>query len=202
MKLKAILGLAAGLLTFASSSQAALMNFTGEIEYHNDVVYTYFTVEEDATDVRVWTDSWNWGTNFDPITSLWNAGGDWIMSNDDNASINPGTQTYADSGFSLANLAAGDYIFTIATYANRSISSNLADGFDYDQSESISMEDWDQPANTINMGGFWSVWLDGVSSASSGQPQTQPSQSVPESSSFILLLVGMLGLGLARRKKA
>lgn len=194
MKLKAILALT-GLMTFAASSQAALMNFTGAIQNHNDVVYTYFTVADDATDVSVWTDSFMSGTNFDPITALWTADGNLLAQNDDNASINPSTQTYYDSGFNLANLAAGDYIFTVATYANFAAGNTLNDGFAYDGQAAIALEDWTQPANDIDMGPFWSVWLDGVDSA------TNP-HSVPEPSSLILLLLGAMGLGVARRKAA
>lgn len=194
MKLKAILALT-GLMTFAASSQAALMNFTGAIQNHNDVVYTYFTVADDATDVSVWTDSFMSGTNFDPITALWTADGNLLAQNDDNASINPSTQTYYDSGFSLANLAAGDYIFTVATYANFAAGNTLNEGFAYDGQDAIALEDWTQPANDIDMGPFWSVWLDGIDSA------TNP-HSVPEPSSLILLLLGAMGLGIARRKAA
>lgn len=194
MKFKAILALA-GLMTFAANSQAALMNFTGEIENHNDVVYTYFTVGEDSTNVDVWTDSFMNGTNFDPITALWTADGSLLAQNDDDSSINPSTQTVYDSGFSIANLAAGDYIFTVATYNNFATGTTLSDGFLFDDQDAIALQDWTQPANGSDMGSHWSVWLDGIESA------TNP-HSVPEPSSLILLLLGAMGLGVARRKVA
>lgn len=186
------------LATAASTSSAALINFTGTIDYHNDVVHTYFTLDQDATNVRVWTDSYKDGQNFDPITALWKADGTRLQQNDDNDSINPDTQTSWDSGFSLANLAAGDYIFTVATYDNFALGNNLSDGFEFDGEAAIALADWDQPASRKGMGPNWSVWLDGVDSASN---PSDPGVAVPEPSSFALIGLGMIGLGLARRRK-
>lgn len=79
--------LAAGL---SATANAAVFNFTGNITYHNDVITTAFTLAEDSTNVRVWTDSFQSGINFDPITALWNATtGALIAQNDDNDDINP-----------------------------------------------------------------------------------------------------------------
>ncbi|MFL0796377.1 MAG: DVUA0089 family protein [Cellvibrionaceae bacterium] len=178
----------------AGSANAALINFTGEIEYHNDVVFTYFTVEDDATDVRVWTDSFMSGENFDPIAALWSSDGSLIMQNDDNDGINPDTQTYYDSGFFLDNLAAGEYIFSVSTYNNFANGSSLSDGFRFDDQDSILLSEWCQPANTCGMGPNWSVWLDGVDSARS------PDATVPEPSSVALLGLGLAALGFSRRK--
>ena len=184
---------AAVLLSTAGYANAGLFHFTGEIENHNDVIYTYFSVDADATDVRVWTDSFQDGINFDPITALWTADGTKVGENDDDQSINPATQTIYDSGLWFANLAAGDYIFTVATFNNWAVSNNLADGFQYDNQAPIALENWDQPANHINMGHNWSLWLDGVDEA------TNPT-AVPEPAPFVLLGLGLLGLGLSRAR--
>src|SRR5690606_24486924 len=116
MKIKTAV-LAAALLTAAVPSQAALFNFTGHITNHNDVIQVAFTLNNDATNVRVWTDSFNSGTNFDPITALWTADGTRLAENDDNPYVGSG-QTHFDSGFILPILSAGSYIFTVATYNN------------------------------------------------------------------------------------
>lgn len=178
---------------FATSANAALIHFDGEVDYHNDVIFINFTLDDDATDVRVWTDSFLDGVNFDPITALWGADGSLIQEDDDNASINSATQTRFDSGFSLSSLAAGDYTFSVATYNNFASGTNLTDGFRFDGQNPIALEVWDQPASTVNMGHYWSVWLDGVDSA------VGPTSSVPEPSSLALLLIA--ALGLSSRKK-
>lgn len=189
---------AAGLLLASACSQAALINFTGSIGYHNDVIYTYFTLDNDATDVRVWTDSFDSGANFDPITALWSGSGSLIAENDDNDSVDPSTQTYYDSGFFLPSLSAGDYIFTVATYNNFANGSTLGDGFQFDSENPIALEDWCQPSNGCGMGSDWSVWLDGVDSASNpdaGSP-------VPVPATIALLGLGLMGVGFSRKKKA
>jgi len=180
-------------LLFVGSANAALIHFDGEIDYHNDVIFINFTLDDDATDVRVWTDSFLSGVNFDPITALWSADGSLISQNDDDSSINPATQTIYDSGFALSFLAAGDYIFSVATYNNFASGSTLSEGFIFDSQDPIALEIWSQPASSVNMGHYWSVWLDGVDSA------VGPASSVPEPSSMALLLIA--GLGFASRKK-
>ena len=116
------------LLGFATISQASTFTFSGNIANHNDIVRVDFSLANNATNVRVWTDSFLSGTNFDPITALWNADtGARLGENDDNSSIALG-QTYFDSGFSLASLAAGNYFFTMATFANFANGTNFLSG--------------------------------------------------------------------------
>jgi len=181
------------LLAPISAANAALINFEGDIQYHNDVVTISFTLDNDATNVRVWTDSHDGGTNFDPITALWRADGTLLDESDDNSNIDPATQTVYDSGFTLPTLAAGDYFFTVATYNNFANGSNITDGFRFDGQDAIELSDWCQPANDCNEGTYWSVWLDGVDSASNPN-------AVPEPSSIALLGLGLLGLARFRKQ--
>ncbi len=203
---------AAVLAAFSAGANAALFNFTGDIAYHNDVVTLSFTLDRDTTGVRVWTDSYMRGANFDPITALWNAStGQLLAQNDDNSSINPATQTSWDSGFSLPTLAAGTYYLTIGTYNNwvRGVTGTyiwsgagaahyLTDGFTFDAQTPVPMSTWTQPSSHTGMGTHWSVWFDGVSNAG----PVGPGSAIPEPASLALLGLGLAGLALRRKQAA
>ena len=199
MKKKFLAVLATVLFMFGvvGSVNAASFTFDGNITYHNDIIQINFTLDSDATDVSVWTDSFMSGTNFDPITAVWaldDSDYTLIGENDDDDSIAPG-QTGYDSGLTFATLDAGDYLFTIATYANFAIGTSLSDGFAYDSQTPILMADWNQPASHLGMGTYYRVNLDGVDAASNN---TAP---VPEPSTILLLGLGMVGLAGYNRKK-
>ncbi|HMX22818.1 MAG TPA: DVUA0089 family protein [Accumulibacter sp.] len=190
--------LAAALVTaLSASANAATFHFTGNITYNTDVIRTTFTLDSDATNVRIWTDSFQSGTNFDPITGLWNAStGALLGQNDDNPLIQAG-QTYYDSGMVIPLLAAGTYWFTIAAYSNFASGPNYSDGFGFDGQSPIAIANWCQPAsnNCQNQKGtYWSLWLDGVSSA------VDPNQ-VPEPTALSLIGLGLAGLVSFRRRK-
>ncbi|QDQ26642.1 PEP-CTERM sorting domain-containing protein [Chitinimonas arctica] len=177
----------------ASAAQAADFSFSGDIAYHNDVIQIPFTLTSDATNVKVWTDSFLNGVNFDPITAVWNqATGALVGQNDDNGNIAPG-QTRFDSGLVFSSLAAGEYIFTIATYNNFATGTNINQGFKFDHDAPIALSAWNQPANHPGMGSHWNVHLTGVDGA------TPP---VPEPETYAMLLAGLGLLGAVARRKA
>ncbi len=175
------------------TANAASFHFEGNIANHNDVVTVNFTLANAATNVRLWTDSFQNGLNFDPITALWNkTTGELIEENDDDDSIDP-SQTEFDSGFILDELAAGEYFFTIATYNNFAFGSNIADGFDFDGQTPIAIALWDQPHNGTGKGTYWSARLEGVDSAGVN--------NVPVPAAVWLFASGLLGLFYQGRRK-
>lgn len=180
--------LAAALTAAALGAHAADFTFNGNINFHNDVVQIDFSVDAPTT-IKLWTDSWQGGLNFDPLLTLFAADGSQVAggSNDDNDSIGVG-QGYYDSGLLLTTLA-GHYRLTLTAASNEAIGPLLANGFTYSADAPIALSNWVQPSSDINKGdqkgGFWRVHLDGASMA----------VAVPEPSTYAMLLAGLLVIG-------
>jgi PEP-CTERM motif len=192
---------AVALAASAAAANAADFHFTGNITYNTDVIRVAFHLDNPTTGVKVWTDSFQSGVNFDPITAIWDVSNGAVLlgQDDDNDSVGPG-QTYYDSGFVLGALGAGDYLFTIAAYPNFANGNLLTDGFRLDGTAPIAIGDWCQPASnncTNQKGTYFSVWLSGVDAA------TPPPTAVPEPETYALMLAGLgVTAWMARRRKA
>ena len=193
------------LLSSALAVSAADFTFSGNVVYNTDIVEITFTLNADATNVKVWTDSFQGGVNYDPITALWRrSGSDYVLidEDDDNDTIAPG-QTYYDSGFEVASLAAGEYLFTVGAYPNFAYGTMLSEGFefDHDGTMQVPIADWCQPASdgcTNQKGTFWRVNLSGVDSA-----EPPPVGVVPEPETYALMLAGLAAMGyFSRRRRA
>ena len=198
---------AISLLGLSNIASASTFTFSGNFVNQKDVARVDFSVASNATNVRLWTDSFManatnpFGTNFDPITALWNTStGALISQNDDDNSINPATQTGFDSGFSLATLAAGNYFFTVAAFNNFAAGSNISNGFLFDGLDPIAIGMFNQPLNGNNeRGSFWRVNLDGVDMAT-GPVDPNPS-AVPLPGAVWLFGTAIAGFaGFGRRK--
>ena len=213
----------------ATSVQAGLIQLEGNLEYHNQMVYMNVSLNQDAEDLRFWTDSFKDGVNFDPIIALWDANGQLVFQNDDDLYeydssyygdgfyddteyVNPETQTYFDAGYALPQLAAGEYVMTLGAYSNFSVSEYLEDGFIEDNADPIALDEWCQPAGGCGLGTEWSLWFDGVDAASikvsdAGSPTSEggargSSASVPEPASMGLLGLGLAAIGFLRGRAA
>ncbi|MDR0715871.1 MAG: DVUA0089 family protein, partial [Azoarcus sp.] len=160
------------------SASAVTFHFTGDLFEHNEIISIPFTLDDEAIDVKLWTDSFLDGLNFDPIAALWaddGAGnGSLIDWNDDNPGIHT-TQTFGDAGLLLPSLAAGDYFLTVTAAGNIPLGSLFSDGFLFGT---------DAPTTLAAGSTAWSLWLTATPPPASG------GAGVPEPS-----LLGLLGVG-------
>lgn len=179
------LAVSAGLAS--PGAQAADFTRSGSLVYNTDVVQIDFTVSTSGA-VRLWTDSWQAGLNFDPVLGLFSATGALLQVGDDTsdpAALLPGQGGY-DSQLLLPALAAGQYRLTLSASSNDPLGPTLADGFLLAGTVPVLISEWNQPSYDINKndqkGGAWQVHLDGVDAVS----------VVPEPASQALLLAGLL----------
>lgn len=140
---KNLFGCAVALLAvFASAGASALStSYSGNLEGDDDVQFFTFSVPEPSTVVlRTW--SFAGGTNaagtliadggFDPILSLFDGNGVFIVANDDDedfSAVDLASGEQFDSYIS-SDLVAGNYTVSITQYANFAVGPNLSDGFE------------------------------------------------------------------------
>ena len=195
---RALLG--AALAMSAAATQAADFNFTGNLFYNTDRVNIAFDIAS-AADVKLWTDSWNGGVNFDPIAALWvKTGSDYTLVRevDDDSSIAPGQGSF-DTGMAFSGLAAGHYLYTVGAsfvepFAKGTL---LSQGYTQDGTTPVPITQWNQPSYDINAndqkGTFYGIRLSGVDTAVAVS-------AVPEPESFAMLLAGLCVVAGAKRR--
>jgi hypothetical protein len=202
---KLLTSLLLGLLVMASPAMALDFDFNGTFTHDNDIALSSLTVGA-ASNVTIFTSSWQSG-GFDPVLTLWNSSGNFIIEQDDSSGAgsaisNAVTYNYGqwDSYFTY-NLTAGTYTVSIAQYNNFAAGTNLSSGFQEDGNPNFTFDyGWgtqpyfngiqnDNDARTGN----WALHVIHVNPA--------PTPSVPDTFPTISLLgVAMLALlGLKRR---
>lgn len=133
MKKLLVIAALASCTTAPLTARAAAFDFSGQFSQDNDVLHFDFSVGTPGT-VTLFTSSWFDG-GFDPILALWDSAGNQLLEQDDGSLggmlvSNGVSYDYGEFDSYIAiNLAAGNYIATLAQYDNFSVSSVLADGF-------------------------------------------------------------------------
>lgn len=181
----------------AAPAQAADFDFAGDLLSHNQVLQFDFSLASAGADVRIWTDAWLSGLNFDPTAAVWSLQGSQfslVSEVDDDDTVAAG-QGYYDTGFEWPTLAAGHYRLTLAAAGNAALGSLLSDGFAYDAEAPIAIGQWNQPSYDLNAndqkGTAWRLHFSGVDQVS----------AVPEPASALLLALGGLALLGAHRRR-
>jgi len=197
---RALLG--ATLVLATAGAQAADFQFTGDLVNNTDRIHITFNLAS-ASDVGLWTDSWNSGQNFDPVSALWvKSGSDYalLLEVDDDGSVAPGQGDF-DTGMSFTGLAAGQYLYTVGPTFLEPFASGqlLSQGFTQDGTAPMAITLWNQPGYDINnndqKGTFYRIQLSGVDSAAV--------TVVPEPGSVAMMLagLGLVGAALRRRRR-
>jgi hypothetical protein len=127
-------------------------DYSGNITYHSDVEYLTLTLTSDATDVKIWTDSFNYDWNdpdqhFDPIIALWDQDGNLLGENDDTPNQVHSPYLDGNSYLGFASLGSGTYTISITASDNTANGFLLSDGFKYDsyyldEGDRITIEDY------------------------------------------------------------
>lgn len=204
MKLKTITALLS-LCAALSPASAATLSYTGQFAHDNDVQLIQFTVDALSTvGLRTW--SYAGGVNgagqaiarggFDPIVALFNSAGELVGDQDDagcnKVAADAVTRQCWDINFSV-NLAAGNYTASIQQWNNFSVSTNLADGFFYQDAEYQNFRNGFVDEMNATRNGLWA--LDIVNAS----PLTQA--AVPEPASLGLFGAALLGMAALRRRR-
>jgi hypothetical protein len=197
-KLAVILGSAAFALTSAPAA-ADNFSYTGTLSDPNQVLLFNFVVGSTST-VSLRTYSYAGGTNsdgtsiarggFDPILALFDSSGNKINENDDggcgSVPADAVTGRCYDT-FLSSVLDPGTYTVSVMAFSNFASGSNLSDGFQ--GTGSFTDVTGDQRTNA------WAFDVLNVASA------IQVGGSVPEPSTWAMMLLGFGGIGYAMRRR-
>lgn len=190
--------IAAIALSFGAIASAQALNVaaSGNLTLNISVADVPFTLVSGSSDIRIWTDSYDSGINFDPVVTLWQrSGADYTLvgSNDDDDIIGAG-QTSFDAGLSYSTLAAGQYLVSVTASPYFASSSLRSQGFAFDPAfgptdPATLISEWNQHSYDINTnnqkGTFWSLNV----------------TAVPEPDAHALLALGLGAVAWAVRRR-
>ncbi|MBB4860634.1 hypothetical protein HNO88_003978 [Novosphingobium chloroacetimidivorans] len=193
------LAFTAAAAAFSSPALAADLSFVGNFADGNDVQLFNFVVGAPSTvTLRSW--SYAGGVNaqgatidrggFDPILALFDGNGFQIGQNDDDQTGTVAADAVTGEQFDVflqRVLGPGNYTVSIQAYSNFAIGPNLSDGFEGDG----SLTDVTGDVRNNN----WAFDILGVESA------TQVG-SVPEASTWAMMIMGIGFVGFTMRRKA
>ena len=187
---------AAALVSSSLAAHAATFTFSGDLTFNTDIAQLTFSLDATGSNVRIWTDSWQSGLNFDPVAAVWSrSGADYTLISevDDDDTIDSGQGSF-DAGLSFGSLAAGEYLVTVAASPNYATGPTLSAGFAFNGQTPIAIADWSQPGSNINTndqkGTLWRINLDNVTQAA----------PVPEPSLWLLMALGVAFCGARARQ--
>lgn len=182
--MKCVLRMLVGLwAALAAQAGAVTFDASGSLVYHNDVSFVPFTLAQDAGDIKIWTDSFRNGLNFDPIIALWRDGA--LLGENDDYPYFTAEQTRYDSGLFFALLPAGSYEISITPFSNFTSGPRMEDGFAFSA----------QTPRALSENGQWQLHLTDAA--------LPPLPAVPEPAPVAMLLAGAaLVFGAGVRQKA
>jgi hypothetical protein len=184
------------LLFFGTPAQALDFDFSGNMNYHNDVLQFGFT-SSGVGNVTLFSSSWDDG-GFDPMLGLWDSFGNLVYFQDDGGNVGStlSNGVWYDHGnwdsYYTAPIGVGDYLVTLSAYSNFNNGSSLSNGFAYDGQTPIPIASWNEPANGYRNSNY-AFHILNVTEA------TGPS-AVPIPAAIWLLGAGLMGLLGIRRK--
>lgn len=149
------------ILSATSGAQAFSLSTSGDLMFNDSVADVNFTLASNSADVRLWTDSFRNGLNFDPVLTLWKRdGSDYrlVRGADDDMTVGAG-QTDYDAGLRFVSLGEGDYRASITATPYLVAGTLYSDGFKFAQSDIAHtlISQWVQPGSKDDQKGtFWS----------------------------------------------
>jgi hypothetical protein len=152
--------------------------YQGNFTYDTDVVW--FSFQQFSPPMSASTSSYSSGTGFDPILALWSSSGQLLAFDDDSG---PGFDSYIDG------TGVMDGYISLSRYWNfpRGIIGDYYSGYNYDILTPTALTSLT----------YWNLTIDGVTY----EGQVSNPFTTPEPASLLLVVLGLVGVAVARRSR-